>query len=171
MNQIAGIIDMDGFTIARKFYCKELGTINIKHDEGESYHFNLGIKWNKLSIKDQENCTFVSTKIHKLQFEDPKGIPLTNLNEIVYNFYDSIKINAMSTIGYKGGHFERDLLRQLKIPSVNLEEFGCPKAVHLFDKLVWLETYGRHIGKDPYLHCPKVEVEAFACWVKEKKSG
>ena len=85
MNQIAGIIDMDGFTIARKFYCKELGTINIKHDEGASYHFNLGIKWNDLSIKDRKNCTFVSTKIHKLQFEDPKGIPLTNLNGIVYN--------------------------------------------------------------------------------------
>ena len=168
MDRIVGIIDMDGFTIAKKFYCKELGIINVKHNEGLSYHFNLGINWYDLSPKDQKNCAFVSEKIHKLEFEDPKGIPLANLSCIVYNFYKSTKIDDMSTIGYKGGHFERDLLRKLKIPSVNLEDFGCPKAVHLFDKLVWLETCGRHIGEDPYLHCPKVEVEAFACWLKEK---
>ena len=171
MNQTVGIIDMDGFTIAKKFYCKELGVINIKNDEGSSYHFNLGIKWQDLSPKDRQNCKLVSEKIHKLQFEDPNGIPLANLEGIVRDFYESIKRDTLSTIGYKGGHFERDLLRKLKIPSVNLEDFGCPKAVYLFEKLAWLETCGMHIGKDPYLHCPKVEVEAFGCWLKEKSCG
>ena len=169
MNRIVGIIDMDGFTIAKKFYCKELGVLKIGNDEGSSYHFNLGINWQDLSVKDRQQCKFVSEKIHKLRFEDPKGIPLANLEGIVQEFYECTKRDTMSTIGYKGGHFERDLLRKLEIPSVNLEDFGCPKAVHLFDKLAWLETCGMHIGKDPYLHCPKVEVEAFGCWLKEKK--
>ena len=171
MNRIVGIIDMDGFTIAKKFYCKELGVLKIGNDEGLSYHFNLGIKWQDLRTEDQQNCKFVVKKINKLHFEDPDGIPLANLEGIVQEFYECIKCNTFSTIGYKGGHFERDLLRKLKIPSVNLEDFGCPKAVHLFDKLIWLETCGRHIGKDPYLHCPKVEVEAFGHWLKEKKCG
>ena len=169
MNRIVGIIDMDGFTIAKKCYCKELGVLQIGNDEGSSYHFNLGINWQDLSVKDQQQCIFVSEKIYKLRFEDPKGIPLANLEGIVQEFYECIKRDTLSTIGYKGGHFERDLLRKLNIPSVNLEDFGCPKAEHLFDKLAWLETCGMHIGKDPYLHCPKVEVEAFGCWLKEKK--
>ena len=41
-------------------------------------------------------------------------------------------------------HYEKDLLGNLGIPAVNLESFGCPKAEHLFDALVWLETCGHH---------------------------
>ena len=76
MNNIGGIIDMDGFTVNKTFYCKEIG--------------------------------------------------------------------------------------------INLETLGCPKADHLFKNLIWLETCGHHIGADPYKHCPKVEVEAFGAWLKEK---
>ena len=168
MDRVVGIIDMDGFTISRKFYCKELGVIKIKNNEAASYNFNLGINWCDLNGKDKEHCNFVSQKIHKLPFNDPKGIPLGKLENIVCEFYQSAKYETWSTIGYKGGHFERDLLQKLNIPYVNLEDFGCPKAEHLFNRLVWLETCGKHFGEDPYLHCPKVEVEAFAHWFKEK---
>ena len=169
MDRVVGIIHMDGFTISRKFYCKELGAIQIENGEAVSYNFNLGVNWYDLSDKDKQQCNFTSEKIHKLPFDDPDGIPLDNLEGIVRDFYESTKYDTWSTIAYKGGHFERDILRKLGIPSANLEDFGCPKAVHLFCKLAWLETCGKHIGKDPYLHCPKVEVEAFACWLKEIK--
>ena len=29
-------------------------------------------------------------------------------------------------MAYKGGHLERDLLKELNIPTVNLEDLGCP---------------------------------------------
>ena len=53
------------------------------------------------------------------------------------------------------------------MPSLNLESFGCPKAEGLIERLVWLETCGNHTTADAYLHCPKVEVEAFGHWMQD----
>ena len=78
------------------------------------------------------------------------------------DFYYRVKLNEESTIGYKGGHIEKDLLGKTWIPSVNLESFGCPKAEYLFDDLVWLETSGNDTEPNAYQHRAKVEVEAFA---------
>ena len=172
MNNVVGIIDMDGFTVAKKFYCKELGVLKVGEDVGNSYLFDLGIHWQGLTSKDQKHCMFLTRNIHKLPFGISPGsnpFPLVNLNAIVKHFYDGVKQNEYSTIAYKGGHFERDLLKQLHIPSINLEDFGCPKAEFLFDRLVWLETCGHHIGTHAYQHCPKVEVEAFGNWLNEEK--
>jgi hypothetical protein len=58
-------------------------------------------------------------------------------------------------------------LAKLNIPSVNLEWFGCPKAEKQFDQLIWLETYGNHIENNTYQHCAKVEVEAYALWMRK----
>ena len=113
---------------------------------------------------------FVTRHIHKLPFNASRGsFPLSSLNDIVKDFYNNIKRNEESKIAYKGGHIERDLLKELKIPAINLEVFGCPKAEYLFNKLVWLETCGQHIANHAYQHCPKVEVEAFGVWLKEEK--
>jgi hypothetical protein len=56
--------------------------------------------------------------------------------------------NSNSTIAYKGGHYETDLLNSLNIPAVNLESFGCPKgkAEKLFDQIIWLETCKNHLS-------------------------
>ena len=43
MNTIGGIIDMDGFTINKKFYCKELGILKMDKEVAISYHFDIGI--------------------------------------------------------------------------------------------------------------------------------
>ena len=169
MNNIVGIIDMDGFTVERKFYCKELGIIETGEDEAKTYLFDIGLRWANLTTKDRKSCMFLTKHIHKLPFGASRGsLMLNNLHDIVKSFYDTVKENEESTLGYKGGHFERDLLKQLKIPAVNLEDFGCPKAEFLFDKLIWLETCGQHLDTHAYQHCPKVEVEAFAAWLKEK---
>ena len=39
MNSVVGIIDMDGFTVNKKFHCRELGVIEVDKDEAKSYHF------------------------------------------------------------------------------------------------------------------------------------
>lgn len=69
-------------------------------------------------------------------------------------------------IAYKG-HFGKDLLKRINIPSVNLEDFGCPKAQKLFDQLVWLETCGNHLENKVYHHCAEIEVEAYAMWLQQ----
>ena len=170
MNNIVGIIDMDRFTVRRKFHCRELGMIGVGKDAGESHLFDMGIRWQDLSNKEQKSCMFLTKNIHELPFAASRGsIPLCNLNVIVKHFYNNIKQDEESTIAYKGGHLERDLLKQINIPAINLEDFGCPKAEFLFGRLIWLETCGQLIGTHAYHHCPKVEVEAFALWLKEEK--
>ena len=46
-------------------------------------------------------------------------------------------------IAYKGGHIEKDILDNMGLPSVDLEEFGCPKVDSL-----WSSHYspGRSCG-------------------------
>ena len=100
---------------------------------------------------------------------DTPAIHLSNLEEIVQQCYSVVQVNSNSTIAYKGGHIERDLLRQLGIPSVNLEWFGCPKAEKLFHHLEWKQTCGNHRGLNAYHHCAKVEVEAFAQWRRQQE--
>ena len=51
MNNIVGILDMDGFKVNKTFYCRELGLINVDEDTGTSYHFNTGLDWSDLSVK------------------------------------------------------------------------------------------------------------------------
>ena len=134
MNNIVGIIDKDGFPIGKKFYCKEIGLLEIGKQEGSSFIFDLNLKWKDLSPKHQKECMFLTKHVHKLPFKSPlevKTFQIANLELIVTKFYDRVKINKHSTLAYKGGHFERDLLTKLTIPSVNLEIFGCPKANQL----------------------------------------
>ena len=138
---------MDGFQINKKFYCKELGMLRVGEDEASSFFFNIGLRWDSLSEQDRRTCRYVQKRIHRLPFGVPKGFQaysITSLGTIVTDFYRRVQKSALSTIAYKGGHYEKDLLGNLGIPAVNLESFGCPKAEHLFDALVWLETCGHH---------------------------
>ena len=86
---------------------------------------------------------------------------LAELDDIVVKYYQSARIDKESTLAYKGGHNEPDLLTRLGIPSVNMERYSCPKAELLFDDLVWLQTCGNHTEHNAYHHCAKVEVETF----------
>ena len=67
-------------------------------------------------------------------------------------------------VAYKAGRVVKELLKELNIPSINLEDFGCPK----YDKLPEpkINDCGFHIAKR--LHCPKKEGVAFATWIKKQ---
>ena len=170
MNNIVGILDMDGFTVNKKFLCRELGVISTTEETATSYHFDIGIDWSDLSPKDKKTCAYVRRHIIKLPLTARRGsLPLSNLKAIVNDFYDSVKKTEKSVLAYKGGCVEKNMLNELKIPAVNLESFACPKAERLFGKLPWITTCGQHDGTDPHKHCPKTEVEAYAAWFKENK--
>ena len=153
---IVGILDMDGFQIGKKFFCKELGVIKVGDSEASSFFFDIGLHWNELNEKDKRTCNSVQKNIHRLPFGVPRGtkaFQISDLQAIVENFYREIQIDSNSTIAFKGGHYERD--------------FNCPKAEKLFDQLIWLETCGNHLESNAYQHCAKVEVEAFAMWLQQ----
>ena len=139
--------------------------------EARSYFFDIGVKWQDLSVKDRRTCEYVIKNVHKLPFGVPRGAnarSLSSIGNIVTDAYRRMKQNDNSTMAYKGGHYEKDFLKSLGIPSVNLEELGCPKAEALIEQMFWLETCGKHIVSEAYSHCPKVEVEAYAQWMEKQ---
>ena len=169
VSEIVAVIDMDGYQIQNKFLCKEMGLLKVGDTEAKSF-FDINLRWGDLTHKDRKTCSYVQNRIHKLPLGVPRGIKafqISELEAIVENFYIEIRKNPDSTIAYKGGHYEKDLLAKLNIPSVNLEYFGCPTAGELLDQLIWLETCGNHIEDNAYQHCAKVEVEAYALWMRQ----
>ena len=142
LNDIVAVMDMDSFTVNKKFYCKEMGLLKVGDIAARSF-FDIGLRWKDLSPKDRRSCNDVRTFIHKLPFDVPQGMKafqISALEAIVENFYCKIKVHTNSAIAYKGGHYERDLLASLNIPSINLECFQCPKAeVEVKAFGVWLQ--------------------------------
>jgi hypothetical protein len=170
LTNIAAVIDMDGFFVNKSFFCKELGFLSVGDATAQSFFFDTGLQWNDPTPKDQRACRYVQKYIHKLPFGVPVGVdalPLSSLPKIISQLYRNVRQNSRSTIAYKGGIYERDLLARLNIPALDLQDYGCPKAEKLFDQLVWLETCGKHTENAAYQHCAKVEVEAFAIWLEK----
>ena len=162
---------MDGYSVNKKFLCKELGFLTVGNAMAQSFFFDIGLRWGDLSPKDRRACKYVKTYIHKLPFGVPPGIyaqPLVSLENIMANLFKQVRKNNNSLIGYKREHLEKDLLASLGIPSVNMEKLGCPKAASLIKKMTWLETCGHHVVEEAYEHCPKVEVEAYGLWLEDQ---
>ena len=110
---------------------------------------------------------YVMKHVHRLPFGTTNNaLSLFELRKIVKEFYNT-RTREDAIIAYKGGNFERNLLKELGIPCVNLEQYGCPKAAHLFAELGWLESCGNHKGMG-YAHCPKVEKEAYGWWLEKQ---
>ena len=119
MDNITGVIDMDGFTINKIFYCKELACIRKGQTYATSTLFDLGLQWKDLSEKDKKAARFVERYIHKIRFTSPPNqptVPIFRLPDIVKEFFSE----PDALVAYKGGHFEKDLLRRVGIPSINL---------------------------------------------------
>ena len=169
LTDVVGILDMDGFMLKKRFYCKELGLIKLGDAVGRSVFFDIGVRCDDLSPKDKKTCEFTMQKIHKLPFGVPcsvKANEISELGDIISSFYKQVKRSESSVLAYKGGHIERDLMAKLPILAINLKWFGCPKAGELVGDLICLETCGNHTVLNAYAHCAKVEVEAFGQWVQ-----
>ena len=54
MNDVVGIIDMDGFMIEKKFYCIELGVLKVGEEEASSFIFDMGIRW-RVSLQNNKD--------------------------------------------------------------------------------------------------------------------
>ena len=174
LSNFVGVIDMAGFMINGRFYCKEPRALRVGDAAASSFLFDIGVRWDDLTPKDRMTCRYVTQFIHKLPFGIPRRVEafeISALGRITVEFYQRAWQNGSSVIGYEGGHYEKDLLASLGVPSLNLESFGCPKAEGLIERLVWLETCGNHTVADAYLHCPKLEVEAFGHWMQDTLLG
>ena len=65
---IVAIMDMDGYTINKKFLCKELGFLKVGDAVAQSFMFDIGIRWSDLSPKDQRSSRYVQNHIQQVAF-------------------------------------------------------------------------------------------------------
>ena len=85
------------------------------------------------------------------------------LKYVVQSLYNNHRTAHQWVVAFKGGHVEKDLLRELKIPFVNLVDYNCPKVKDLLT-----EGYrpildcGHHLHS--HTHLPQSRMQLF--WEK-----
>ena len=92
LSDVADIIDMDGFMVNERSYCKELGMVKFGEAAARSVLFDTGLRWGDLSQKDRRTCKYVMQHIHNLSFGVPWGVEpveVSALMGIVCDFYQS----------------------------------------------------------------------------------
>ena len=163
LNQVCGVIDLDGYLIKKTFTVREMGWCNYKCTETYSYHYFPANPFPKDDVKACQTITYVYNRVHGLAYY-PKyrcRSPKRWENDFL-NIYEK-QPKDRPFVAYKGGHLEKDFLKRLGIPSINLELFGCPK----FDDMTRLQTItscGHHLHPSRH-HCPKVECFHFIKWM------
>ena len=167
------VIDMEGFFIPY-FVCRELGTANV-YGGFTNNMYSAPMKYTELDGKQIRQVQYVRRRIHGLQFtpssfENAKSQEFLKVD--VQNLYNTYKSGKRDLVAYKGGHIEKDLLKVLNIPSVNLEDFGCPKVYDLVHQGYGYEVWdcGLHgIVHGSGVHCSTMECQILMEWVERKK--
>ena len=164
MEEITLIIDLEGFILSSGFIARELGWCTIQ-GENDSQHFYSRMRYKDLNYKDRRTVNFVYKHIHGLRFEasfKEAALPQRDLEAVIRALYRG------GLIAYKGGHLEKDLLDKMGLPSINLEEFGCPKADSLWSQ--YEGTCCGHHKTDLFkmVHCPKHETFLFFQWLQHQ---
>ena len=164
MEEITLIIDLEGFILSSGFIARELGWCTIQ-GENDSQHFYSRVRYKDLNYKDRRTVRFVYKHIHGLRFEasfKEAALPQRDLEAVIRALYRG------GLVAYKGGHLEKDLLDKMGLPSINLEELGCPKADSLWNQ--YKGTSCGHHKTDLFkmVHCPKQETFLFFQWLQNK---
>jgi hypothetical protein len=171
LKNISMIIDFEGFHTCRGFHIKECGYIELDEGIPHSFFVHLPLTFEQLNLKERRTAAFVTNRIHGLLYENHPGD--WDFNEMMIFLEEKYKAqhakNENAVVAYKGGQIELDILRKLKIPSINLE---CLGLTCKYEQL--LNEYGvptgivkcaRHLERDG-IHCPVVELYVFAKWLK-----
>ena len=172
MERVCIILDLEGFTVNKIFYVREVGSFNWKGDS-TSVKFTMPLPFRELSAKDKRSATYLTQKLHGLPFDSrPKehAQPQDSVDEHVLRLYRESKTLQLDAVAFKGGHAERDILERLKIPYVDLEEYGCPKV----EKLLVHDTLGENIGCGEHrgrVHCSTRECWIFWWWMMDNQDA
>lgn len=178
MEHICLIIDLDGFDLKNgKFLTREAAYVAMDSDECEVISFDLS----EVTINSQEDINsikYCEEFIHGLPFLPKHGeMPSypSYLDDFLVLLHNRYSTQSKNIIAYKGGRHEKEKLEELKIPSVNLEIYGCPKYIEL---LRWYgvspmqDTCGLHNqSTDRIYHCALAEVKMFKRWVLDRMRG
>ena len=168
-HKLCFILDLEGFFVNKTFQVRELGYYAWNRENGR-HAFSIPIPYKELSDKDKRTVNFVIKKIHGLSYQPLKAEYYRKpeeLKDLILSLYARYKQGQRTVVGYKGGHVEKDLLKTLNIPSLDLETLGCPKydkLRHIISNERLLPSCGFHQDESIH-HCPVTECHAFWFWL------
>jgi len=158
-------IDLDGFYVDGEFITREMGWSDAEAKRMGCFHYTHNKTYSQLSDKDKKTFQFVTRHITGLPFYPSKKETDVHtqdqLKEDIVHVWSKCKTPHAFTVAYKVGTQERDILQELRIPSFNLENIGCPK----YDKLQHLFlsiNCGCHNSNK--VHCSMSECHTFMLW-------
>ena len=155
--------------VSKQFVACEIGWCSIRGN-AESIHFELPRTYASLTPKEKKTADYVRNYVHALPFDarpQKHAVELELLKYVVQSLYDNHRTAHLWVVAFKGGHVEKDLLRELKIPFVNLEDYNCPKVKDLLTEgFRPILDCGHHLHS--HTHCPRVECYLF--WKKPSRS-
>ena len=160
------IVDLDGFFVDGRFQPRELGYYSWQGDRGVHF-FDVTTPYKKLNKKDRATVSYVSKHIIGLPYRPSDGErPVHHpraLRGILQRLYKEFRTEFRTVVGYKGGHYEKELLMAYNIPHFNIEQWGCPK----YDVLHCCDDPGCGNHKDISVHhCAQLECETFWNWTR-----
>ena len=169
-DRVCMILDFDGYWVKKHFIVREMGWCD-REGYATSLHFQPSFKYYQLPAKEKRQVDYVYKHVHALPFDaHPPELasPCRIVLQVVKQLYSLNRRHRLDVIAYKGGNLERGLLKKLNIPSLNLEEYGCPKASQLpdmgFDPGMSCGCHDMDIG-----HCPRQETFLFHQWMTKTK--
>lgn len=163
------ILDFDGYWIKKSFIVREMGWCD-RQGNASSLHFKPSFQYNQLPARDKRQVDYVYKHIHALPFNahpSELAVPARVVPLVVRALYLLLRRPHQNVVAYKGGNLERDLLKKLNVPSINLELYGCPKANQLpemgYDPGLSCGCHDMNIG-----HCPRQETFLFYQWMTQR---
>lgn len=177
MSRLGYLIDVDGFEVNSKFLVKELAVGCFDNNLITVFCFKVG-KFSKLSAAQRSSVSWVTRHIHGLKFSDlPSDLPQSDVSVEIEALCVSAERRGV-LIGYKGGHYELDILKSLGYAHLgfNIEQLGCPKLEVLFQKYPNALDYQcenhmpitKTIKNLTIAHCPRMELYCFMRFVSEQ---
>ena len=148
----------------------EVGSFNWKEDATHA-KFKMPLPFRELSKKDKRSATYLTCKLHGLPFDSrskENAQPQDSVADHVLRLYEDSRTSELDAVAFKGGHAERDLLKRLTIPFIDLEEYGCPKV----EKLLLHDTLGDNIGCGQHrgrVHCSMRDCRLFWWWMMDNQ--
>lgn len=170
-SNICCLIDLELFQHKDYKIYRELGICDVELSDIRNYQVypsNLPLLYKSY----RKTFNFVKFNIHGLNFfpDRDKSILPDQVDSIVINFYNKHKKNNDSVIAYKGGIHEKDLLKKLEIPSLNLENIpNCPSTKYLSSLHPACRYYcNSHVNsKFGFRHCSTIEVVYYSLWLNQ----
>ena len=160
-------IDLDGFRVQGQFQVRELGWCDWERKRVGCYRYAPSIPWSHLNAVDKRTVYYVQTYVTGLSYYPSRRErdvrEQSQVKEDIVTIWRTCQTPQHQHVAYKGGHVERDLLDELRLPSLDLELVGCPK----YEQCTPLPfNCGHH---DHTLHCSMSEAFAFMHWFHTTK--